>query len=254
MKKFLALLLAFMLVFALVGCGDKNTDDDKKEDEQENENEVQVMSYDEYMAAELDSEVVVETYVQAKQAWAEDKATLYTQDENGAYFIYGMACSEEDYEKLTVGTKIRVTGFKSEWAGEVEIIDATFEIIEGNYVAEALDVTSMLSDENLIDHQNEFVSFTGLTVEAAGQDADGNDVAFLYNWDGSGTEGDDLYFNASYNGETYTFTIESYLCDSTTEVYADVKALEIGQTIDMQGFLYWYEGVNPHITMVTVTE
>ena len=36
-----------------------------------------VLSYAEYMAAELDSEVVVETYVQAKQSWWEDKATVY---------------------------------------------------------------------------------------------------------------------------------------------------------------------------------
>ena len=93
-----------------------------------------------------------------------------------------------------------------------------------------------------------------MTVEAAGQDESGNDVAFLYNWDGSGTEGDDLYFNASYNGETYTFTIESYLCDSSTDVYSAVKNLQVGQTIDMEGFLYWYEGVNPHITSVTVVE
>lgn len=86
------------------------------------------------------------------------------------------------------------------------------------------------------------------------QDASGNEAAFLYSWDGSGTDGDDLYFNASYNGQTYTFTVESYLCDNTTDVYAAVKALEIGQTIDMEGFLYWYEGVNPHITSVTVAQ
>ena len=59
-----------------------------------------VLNYEEYMAAELDSEVVVETYVQAKQSWWEDKATVYTQDQDGAYFVYNMACSEEDYEKL----------------------------------------------------------------------------------------------------------------------------------------------------------
>ena len=44
----------------------------------------------------------------------------------------------------------------------------------------------------------------------------------------------------------------TYLCDSTTDVYAAVKALNIGDKIDMEGFLYWYEGVNPHITSVTV--
>ena len=78
-----------------------------------------VMSYEEYIAAELDTEVVVETYVQAKQSWWEDKATLYTQNEDGAFFVYNAACSEEDYEKLVEGQKIRVTGFKSEWSGEV---------------------------------------------------------------------------------------------------------------------------------------
>ena len=213
--------------------------------------DVAVMTYEEYAAAELDSKVVVETYVQAKQSWWEDKATVYTQDENGAYFLYEMACSAEDYEKLTQGTKIRVTGYKAEWAGEVEIIDATFEILEGNYVATATDVTELLGTEELINLQNQFVAFNGLTLKAS-KDADGNDVAFLYNWDGSGEDGNDLYFNASVNGQTYTFTVESYLCDNTTEVYNTVKNLQIGDVIDMEGFLYWYEGVNPHITSVTL--
>ena len=56
------------------------------------------------------------------------------------------------------------------------------------------------------------------------------------------------------NGETYTFTVESYLCDNTTDVYKAVTELEIGDKIDMEGFLYWYEGVNPHITSVTEAE
>lgn len=206
-----------------------------------------VMTYAEYIAADLDTEVVVETYVQAKQSWWEDKATVYTQDEDGAYFIYQMACSEEDYEKLTPGTKIRVTGYKSEWSGEVEITDATFEIIDGNFVAEPLDVTDLLGTDELINHQNELVSFTDMTVEDAG-----NGEAFMYNWDGSGTDGDDLYFNVSVNGETYSFVVESYLCDNTTDVYAAVKNLAIGDVVSMEGFLYWYEGANPHITSVTV--
>ena len=109
----------------------------------------------------------------------------------------------------------------------------------------------MLGTDELAAHQNEKVVFTGLTV-AASTDANGNEAAFLYNYDGSGADGDDLYFNVDYNGATYTFTVESYLCDNTTDVYNAVEALEIGQTIDCEGFLYWYEGVNPHITSVTV--
>ena len=214
-----------------------------------------VMTHDEYVAAELETEVTVETYVQAKQSWWEDKATVYSQNEDGAYFLYNMACSEEDYEKLVPGTKIKVTGYKAEWSGEVEIIDATFEILEGEeYIAPVTNVTELLGKDELIEHQNEFVAFKGMTVEAAGQDENGNDVAFLYNWDGSGTDGDDLYFNVSLNGETYTFTVESYLCDNTTDVYKAVTELKIGDIIDMEGFLYWYEGVNPHITTVTAAK
>ena len=245
MRKLTALLLAGAMAAVCVGCGSDgggNTDSDAKSEG--------VMTYDEYVAADIDSEVVIEAYVQAKQSWWDDKATVYTQDKDGAYFLYDMACPEADYDKLTTGTKIKVTGYKSEWSGEIEIVDATFEIEDGNFVAEAEDVTSLLGTDDLIKHQNKFVAFKGMTVEAAGQDAGGNDVAYLYKWDGSGQEGDDLYFNVSLDGNTYTFTVESYLCDSSTEVYSAVKNLNIGDKIDMEGFLYWYEGVNPHITSV----
>lgn len=251
MKKTIVLSMVLTLMLALAGCGNSNT---PGESDTTTKSEG-VMTYDEYMAAELESEVVIETYVQAKQSWWEDKATLYTQDEDGAYFIYNMTCSEEDYAKLVPGSKIKVTGYKTEWSGEVEIAEgATFELMEGSYIAPAQDVTELLGTDELIAHQNQFVSFQGMTVEAAGQDAEGNDVAYLYNWDGSGEDGSDLYFNVSRNGETYTFTVESYLCDSTTEVYAAVKNLQIGDVIDMEGFLYWYEGVNPHITSVTAAQ
>ena len=246
MKKIAAFLLTLSLAAVSATCvmAEEAETDVKSEG---------VMTHEEYVAAELDSEVTIETYVQAKQSWWEDKATVYTQDKDGAYFLYDMACSEEDYEKLNVGTKIKVTGYKAEWSGEVELIAATFEILEGEYVAPVTDVTDLLGKDELIDHQNEYVSFKGMTVEPS-TDADGNEVAFLYNWDGSGQDGDDLYFNVSLNGETYSFVVESYLCDNTTDVYKAVKELQVGDVIDMEGFLYWYEGVNPHITSVKAAE
>ena len=95
--------MVLTLVFTCVGCGASG--EDKKSEG--------VMTYDEYVSAALDSEVVIEAYVQAKQSWWEDKATVYAQDKDGGYFLYNMACSEADYEKLTPGTKIKVTGFKA---------------------------------------------------------------------------------------------------------------------------------------------
>ena len=266
MKKRLVLLMALSLTFAFpvavmaedTTAVEETADDTEAADSTAEDADVKsegVMTHDEYLAAAVDDEVTIETYVQAKQSWWEDKATFYTQDKDGAYFIYNMPCSEEDYEKLVPGTKIKVTGYKAEWSGEIEVADvSSFEIEDGEYIAEPLDVTNLLGKDELIDHQNELVSFKGMTVEAAGQDADGNDVAYLYNYDGSGSEGDDLYFNVSLNGETYTFTVESYLCDKDSDVYKAVEALNIGDKIDMEGFLYWYEGVNPHITSVTAAE
>ncbi len=234
MKKLTALLMAALMVFGLVACG---------EDVDINAKFEGTMTYAEYDAAAVETQVVIEAYVQGKQSWWDNTATVYLQDGDGAYFAYNMACSEEDYAKLTTGTKIKVTGYKAEWSGEIEITDGTFEILDGNYVAEATDVTSILANETeLVKKQNMFVAFKGMTVESEA----------IYKWDGSGQEGDDLYFNVSLDGNTYTFTVESYLCDATTEVYKAVKNLKVGDKVDLEGFLYWYEGVNPHITGVTV--
>ena len=241
MKKILALVLALMLTvcaFAALAEG--------------------VMTHEDYVAAELETEVTVETYVQAKQGWWENNgvgnATIYTQAEDGAYFLYNLPMSQEDYEKLVPGTKIRVTGYTAEWAGEVEIVDATFEILEADpFIPEALDVTALLGTDELIAHQNELVTFKGAVITAK-KDADGNDVAFLYNWDGSGQPGSDLYFDVTVNGAVYTFTVESYLCGQDTEVYQAVTALNIGDVVDLEGFLYWYEGANPHIISVKPAE
>lgn len=241
MKKILAIALSLsMAVCGLTACGSAADADVKGEG---------VMTYAEYDAAALDSEVVVETYVQAHQSWWDNTVTCYTQDKDGGYFIYNMACSEEDAAKLVPGTKIKVTGYKSEWAGEIEITDATFEIEDGSYIAETEDLTSVLGNEaELIKHQNEFVAFKGLTVEAANDEG----AAFMYGYDGSGAQGDDLYFNVSLDGKTYSFVVESYLCGADTDVYKAVENLKVGDTIDVEGFLYWYEGANPHIVSVTV--
>ena len=208
--------------------------------------EAAVMTHEEYVAAELDSPVTIETYVQAHQSWWDGKVTVYAQSEDGAYFIYEMAATEEEAEKLVPGTKIRVKGFKSEWSGEVEITDATFEILEADpFIAEAEDVTEKLGKDELIDCQNEFVAFKGLTIEDYG-----NGAAFAYKNENDKT--DDLYFKASLDGVTYDFCVEFYLCGQDTDVYKAVEGLKIGDVVDLEGFLYWYNGANPHITSVVV--
>ena len=251
MKKLIALLLTLVMVLSFAACAKTEapaeaTTEATEANTTETTTEVvddtvaAAMTHEEYIAAEIDAEVVIETYVQATQSWWDNKITVYCQSPDGAYFLYELACSEEDAAKLVPGTKIRVTGFKGEWAGEVEVMDGTFEFVEGDtYIAEATDVTELLGTEELIAHQNEFVSFTGMSV-----------VGIEYK---NGEPGDDIYVTLAKNGATYSFCVERYLTGPETEVYTTVGTLQVGDIIDVEGFLYWYETVNTHITSVTVT-
>ena len=217
---------------------------------EEEDAEVALMTYEEYAKAEIEDPIYVETYVQATQSWWDNKITVYGQNEDGAVFIYNLSCSEEDAAKLVPGTKIAVKGFKAEWAGEVEIAEgATFEFVEADpFVAEAKDVTDLLGKEELIAHQNEKVAFKGMTVEAY----DDTGAAFAYK--NAENKTDDLYFKVSKDGQTYDFCVEFYLCNNETEVYKAVEALQVGDVIDIEGFLYWYNGANPHVTSVTAAQ
>ena len=276
MKKALVILLTGAIMAMSVACGSTNSSNtasapkeeaaqEEKKEEAAVESEVveetanaemnvpeDPMTYEEYAAAAVDTEVVIKGAVQAKQAYYGEKsvASIYLQDETGgAYFLYELPCTEKEYELLEVGKFIKVKGYKTEWSGEVEVIDAIWQFEDGEYIAEPEDVTALLGTDELISKQNKKVVFKGVTVEPI-KDKDGNDAAFIYNWDGSGTEGDDLYFNVSVNGQTYSFTVESYLCGPDTDIYKAVKDFHIGDVIDLEGCLYWYEGPNPHITAV----
>ena len=264
MKKFTAVFAAAVLMLSLSACG-KTTEvpdvpqpdidlsaiqeaaenfpeveipvDPEPETEAEDDG---VMSYADYAAASVDDEVTVVTYVQAHQSWWDNKITVYCQDQDGAIFLYELACSEEDAAKLTEGVQIKVTGFKSEWAGETEITDATFEFVEGGdlFVAAPKDLTDKLGTDELIDYQNQKVIFTDMTVVS---------VAFK-----NDQPGDDIYVTLSKDGAEYSFCLEYYLNGSDQEFYDLVSGLEAGQVVDVEGFLYWYEGANTHITSVTV--
>ena len=260
MKKLIAMLLALTMVLAFAGCAKTETPaettaapvettaavvETEAPETEAPETEAPAaaaMTHDEYVAADMDAAVTVETYVQGHQSWWDNKITVYCQSPDGAYFLYELACSEEDAAKLVPGTKIRVSGFKGEWAGEVEIMDGTFEFVDDGetYIAEPLDVTDLLGTDALIDHQNEVVSFTGMTVEA---------IEYK-----NGEPGDDIYVTLGVNGASYSFCVEVYLTGTDSDVYATVGELEVGDVVNVEGFLYWYEGVNPHITAISVAE
>ena len=251
MKKIVSLMLVLLLAFSLVACGKKEENEPEPtptpvfDPSAKSEG---VMTYAEYAAAAVDSEVTVECFVQDHQSWWDNKITVYCQDPDGAYFLYELPCSEDDAKKLVPGTKIKVHGFKSEWSGEVEIIDSEFWFEDdGTWTATAFDATSLWGKEDLAKHMNELVTFKGVTVEASNDEGAGS----LYKWDGSGSQGDDVYFNVSYNGTTYQFLVESYLRDASTAVYKAAEGLSVGDTVTLEGYLYWYNGPQMHVINIT---
>lgn len=256
MKKVIAMLLVACMVLTFAACAPANEPNDTEtkpstnatepsdnatEPTGEGNGEVTVMTYEQFVAAELEAPVRVETYVQATQSWWDNKITVYCQGPDGAYFLYELACMEEDAASLVPGTKIRVTGYKAEWGGEVEIVDATFEVVPGDtYIAEPMDATELLGTDELITHQNKAVSFSGLTVKK---------IEYK-----NGEPGDDIYVTVSDGENEYSFCVEVYLTGPDTEVYQTVGTLAEGDVVDITGFLYWYEGVNTHITGISVAE
>ena len=263
MKKLIALMLALCMVLSLAACtgteqtppANENNDDTKPvatepatDPAPETDPVEPAMTYAEYDAAEMDAEVVVECYVQATQSWWFNSKvnhgviTVYAQDQDGAYFLYEMACEEEDAAKLVPGTKIRATGEKTDFDGEIEIMKGTIEILEGadTFIAEPKDVTALLGTEDLIKDQNKKVCFKGLTLKA---------VEYK-----NGEPGDDIYVTLEKDGAEYSFCVERYLTGPDTEVYKAFETLKAGDVVDIEGFLYWYKGVNTHITAITVAE
>lgn len=266
MKKLLVFVLMLSLLCTCLMACEKEENETSAESKAAEESKAEeadvksegVMTYAEYAAAAAEAKVTVETYVQDKQGWWEKDgvgvATLYTQDKDGAYFFYDFPCTKEVYDKLVKGTKIKATGFKSVWEGESEIIDGSLEIVEGKtYIAEPFDATSILGTDKMEEHMNQLAAFNGLTV-AASKDADGNDVAFLYKWDGSGKQGDDIYFAVTLGDKTQTFVVESYLRGAETDLYKAVEALKVGDKIDLEAFIYWYQGPQPHVVNVTASK
>jgi len=243
MKKLIAMLLALTVVLGLAACGTKapaeTTNNTTTNTTTDNAADDSVMSYADYMAAEMDSEVTVNCWVQATQSWWDNKITVYAADKDGAYFLYEMKCAEEDSKKLVPGTQIKVTGTKGEWAGEVEIMDATFEIVESGevYVSSPVDLTDKLGTDELINYQNQLAAFTGLTVKEISFKNDG---------------GDDIYVTLTKDDKDYNFCVEVYLTGTETDVYTTASGLQAGDIVDVEGFVYWYEGVNPHITAISV--
>ena len=247
MKKLLTIMLSVLMVFGLTACG-KDNNGGTDEPSNGGNDVVEVTAKDDYasfMAADVDAEVEVLMYVQAHQAWWEKDGqgvmTLYGMDKDGGYFVYEAKMDKETADSIKEGTLVKVTGVKAEWAGEVEIMDATVEVLGETKTFEAKDVTDVVADsEKLAEYMNQKVAIKGLeVVEVTTKDSEYDP---------------DLYITCMLGDTEVNLCVENYLTGPDTEVYMTGKDLTAGTIIDVEGFLYWYEGANPHVTSISVVK
>ena len=88
----------------------------------------------------------------------------------------------------------------------------------------------------LLAHQNEKVAFKGLTVEK---------IEYK-----NGEPGDDIYVTLGLDGTSLNFCVEVYLTGTDSEVYTAVGELAEGDVVDVEAYMYWYDGPNAHLTSV----
>ncbi len=246
MKKLIAFLLVLVMMLCVAACAPAQTPND---DETPAVGSPTAMTHAEYLAAAAQDAVEIECYVQAVQSWWDNQITIYAQDKEGGYFAYNIPCSEEDAAKLEPGTKINIKGYKTFYKGmpEVDSADAVLTFVEGAdiYIAEAEDMTALLGKQDLVNKCGMKAAFKGLTI-----------AKIEYR---NGEPGDDIYVDVTLGDATFSFCLERYLTDPETDLYKAFAELQVGDKVDIEGFVYWYDadedasgdGINTHITKVT---
>ena len=178
---------------------------------------------------------------------------IFMQDEDGGYFTYGLTVTEDEYnafnnhlyKEITIlGEKDKVNGFFelssiSEWYFSNPKGDREFR-------ATPYDITSIVTDYDAMStHQGELITLD-CTVELC-RDEENNPCAFLYKYNGTGRAGDDLYIHITEKSGI-ELVVETDVFKDGSELYEYVENnLQVGDKITVVGYLWWYNGPQPHI-------
>ncbi|MBO5711914.1 MAG: hypothetical protein J6R47_03660 [Acholeplasmatales bacterium] len=219
--------------------------------------------YETFMSTEDGEEVEVYGFIISRTTfWNGTNINLAGSQAGEGYYVYEYGCTQEKYYQLPVDLEnpgyVRVTGTKASYAGMQEIVDATVEVVETDKVYSPLKLEDFAAiNEKVMSSvfygDFEVVQFTttdsNVTVAENG--------AYGYKGD---NPTDDLYFDVKdANGNILKCCIETYLdydsiggVDYKTNLYNTILGLQIGDKVSLQGFMYWWNGANPHIIQVSV--
>jgi len=86
-----------------------------------------------------------------------------------------------------------------------------------------------------------------VTVKNAVVVDNGEGQAFRYNKD---IQGEDIYFKVKVGETVLTFCVETDYSNSESAAYKAAEALQIGDTVTISGFAYWYDALQLHVTNI----
>ena len=248
-KKLISFIIAAALTAGLVSCSSAPAN---------NTVAVPALTYAEYAAASDEAKVVIEGYIQSYAlVYGGSRVSMFLQDDDGGYYVYLAVCDAEKASQLEIGKLVRVTGVKGSYAGEREVQEqSTFEFLSESKIYDPFDITALLGETPTLEKMmNRRVSLKGLVIRES-YGTDDASFAFLYNWDGSGKAGDnnDIYFSASHGEDYSLFVVESDENQEGSSVYSSATSFSVGDVVDLEGFLYWYNGPNIHVSSIKVTK
>ena len=218
-----------------------------------------VLTYTQYTECADEAEVTVEGYVQGRTVYDEEQHSfsMFLADADGAYYAYGVNASEEDYDKLTYGTKVKLSGIKIFGNGLPLISKVeTMEILEGYYIAMPENITDKIGDNDALYKMTAGkVLLRDLKVAASKAPDSDTEYAFLYNWDGSGKAGEncDVYFTVeTAGGKSCTVYVDTDEFPEGSDLYKAVTQLSIGDEINLECFVFWNEDPEFHVQKLSV--
>ncbi|MBE6648071.1 MAG: hypothetical protein E7614_00955 [Ruminococcaceae bacterium] len=144
------------------------------------------MTFAEYMAAEKGAPVTVKGVVSAIVAKSKGNSnnSIYVQDTDGGYYIYGMEKDPVTDLKLEIGMTVESSGEKDIYNGTHEIKSATVEILDSNKAeVKAIDLTETfksakdLKDNALVGIQGALVTIKGVEIIGI---SDSNDSYYMF--------------------------------------------------------------------------
>ncbi len=131
------------------------------------------MTFADYMKAETGDPVMVKGVVSAIIAKSKGNSnnSIYLQDKDGGYYIYGLESDPVTDLKIEVGMTVMATGEKDIYNGTHEVKSATLEIVDSNKseiipidLTEAFKNASDLKDASLVNIQGAVATIKGVEI------------------------------------------------------------------------------------------